>query len=105
MDALEELVVEQGNMIELLVDRVKVLEGRVRRGCVGRANRSSGSSGSRSRSSHSLGDSSYGNPGETIHQEPTVPERLEGFVGEGSEERPYTHVIVDQIEDLDNLNL
>ena len=52
-----------------------------------------------------MGDSSYGNPGEAIHQEPTVPERLEGFVGDGSEECPYTHVIVDQIEDLDNLNL
>ena len=47
----------------------------------------------------------YGNPGEAIHQESMVPERLEGFVGEGSEERPYTHVIVDRIEDLDNLNL
>ena len=34
-----------------------------------------------------------------------VPERLEGFVGDGSEDRPYTHVIVDRIEDLDNLNL
>ena len=105
MDALEELVAEQRNMIESLVDRVKVLEGRVRRGRVGRVSRSSGSSGSGSRSGHSLGGSSYGSPGEAIHQEPMVPERLEGFVGEGSEERPYTHVIVDRIEDLDNLNL
>ena len=65
---------------------------------------SSGSSRS-SRSSCLSGGSSYGTPGEAIHQEPQVPERLEGFVGDGSEEHPYTHIIVDQIEDLDNLNL
>ena len=95
VDALEEMVVEQRNMIESLTDKVRILEGRVRRGRVGCANWSSGSSGSGSRLSHSLGDSSYGAPGEAIHQEPTVPERLEGFVGDGSEERLYTHVIVD----------
>ena len=98
MDTLEELVVEQRNMIELLTDRVKVLEGQVNRGHVCRANWSSGLS-------RSSGDSSYGTPGKAIHQAPEVSKRLEGFVGDGSEECPYTHVIVDQIEDLDNLNL
>ena len=34
VDALEELVVEQGNMIESLTDRVRILEGRVNRGYV-----------------------------------------------------------------------
>ena len=99
---------EQRNMIETLTNRVRVLKGRVNRGRVGHANRSSGSShssGSRLRSGRSSGDSSYGTPGEAIHQEPAVPERLEGFVGDGSEEHLYTHVIVDRIEDLDNLDL
>ena len=59
VDTLEELVAEQGNMIESLVDRVKVLEGQVRWGRVGHANRSSGLSGSGSRSSHSSWDFSY----------------------------------------------
>ena len=95
VDALEELVAEQSNTIESLMDRVRFLEGQVNRGRVHWTNRSSGLLGSRSRSSRSLGDSSYGNPGEAIHQAPTVPERLEGFVGDGSEDRPYTHVIVD----------
>ena len=107
VDALEELVAEQRNMIKSLVDQVRVLEGRVRRGRVGRANRSSGSSGSGSSgSSRPPSDgSSYGTPGEQVHQTVEVPERLEGFVGDGSEECPYTYVIVDRIEDLDNLNL
>ena len=110
VDTLEELVTEQRNMIESLMDRVRILEGRVDRGRVRRTNRSSSSSGPRS--NRSLGSSrpssdgsSYGTPGEQIHQTVEVPERLEGFVGDGSEERPYTHVVVDRIEDLDNLNL
>ena len=110
VDALEELVAEQKNAIELLMDRVRILEGRVNRGRVRRTNRSSSSSGPRSsRSSGSSrppsDGSSYGTPGEQIHQTMEAPERLEGFVGAGSEDRPYTHVIVDRIEDLDNLNL
>ena len=97
MDALEELVAEQRNMIKSLVDRVRVLEGRVRQGCVGRANHSFGSSGSGSSGSSRppSSGSSYGTPGEQIHQTVEVPERLEGFVGDGSEERLYTHVVVD----------
>ena len=55
--------------------------------------------------SRSSGGSSYGTPGEAIHQSLAVPERLEGFIGDGPEDRPYTHIIVDQIEDLDNLDL
>ena len=55
----------------------------------------------RSRSNRLSEGSSYGNPGEAIHQALMVPERLEGFVGDGSEDRPCTHVIVDRIEDLD----
>ena len=102
VDALEELVAEQRNMIESLTDRVRVLEGRVRRG---RSSQSSGSSRSLGSSRPPSDGSSYGTPGEGIHQTVEVPERLEGFVGDGSEDRPYTHVIVDRIEDLDNLNL
>ena len=94
VDALEELVAEQRDMIKSLTDRVRLLEGQVNRGCVHQVNRSSSSSGSRLRSSHLSEGSSYGNPGEAIHQEPTVPERLEGFVGDGSEECLYTHIIV-----------
>ena len=92
VDALEELVTEQRNMLESLTDRVRILEGWVNRGH--RSNWSFGSSRS-SGMSHSSGGSSYGTPGEVIHQAPEVPERLEGFVGDGSEERLYTHVIVD----------
>ena len=33
------------------------------------------------------------------------PRRIEGFVGDGSHERPYTHVVLDNIEGLDNLDL
>ena len=33
------------------------------------------------------------------------PRRVEGFVGDGSHEHPYTHVVLDDIEDLDNLDL
>ena len=89
MGRLEELVAEQRNMIESLVDRVRVLEGQVRRGrCSLGSSRSTGSN-------HSSGASSFGAPGEAIHQMVVTPERLEGFVGDGSEDRPYTHVIVD----------
>ena len=91
----------QREMIDSLADRVRILEGQVNRG---RVRRSSGLSHSTDLS-RSSGDSSYGTLGEGIHQAVVVPERLEGFVGDGSEECPYTHVIVDQIEDLDNLNL
>ena len=91
-------------MIDSLADRVRVLEGRVNRGCVCRADRYLSSSRS-SGSSRPIGDSSYGTPGEGIHQSVEVPERLEGFIGDGSEDHPYTHIIVDQIEDLDNLDL
>ena len=98
VDKLEGLVAAQREMIDSLADRVRILEGRVNRGCVSCLGQSSGLS-------HSSGDSSYGTPGELIHQSVTVPERLEGFVGDGSEDHPYTHVIVDRIEDLDNLNL
>ena len=98
------MVTAQRDMINSLADRVRVLEGRVNRGRVRRSDRYSGSSCSTG-SSRSSGDSSYGTPGEGIHQSVSVPERLEGFVGVGSEDRPYTHVIVDRIEDLDNLNL
>ena len=90
--------------IRSLNDRVEMWEEQARRRrrrvC---QSRSSGSSGPLS--SHSSGDSSYETPGEQIHRAVEVPERLEGFVGDGSEERPYTHVVVDRIEDLDNLNL
>ena len=95
VDALEELVAEQRDMIKSLTDRVRLLEGRVNRGRVRRVNHSSSSSGSRLRSSRLSEGSSYGNPGEAIHQALTVPERLEGFVGDGSEDHLYTHVIVD----------
>ena len=47
----------------------------------------------------------YGNPGESIHQTVEEPEQLEGMIGDGSSERPYTHIIVNRIEDLDNLDL
>ena len=104
MDKLEGLVTAQREMIDSLADKVRILEGRVNRGCVHCSDHSSGSSRSTG-SSCSSGDSSYGTLGEGIHQAVVVPERLEGFVGDGSEECPYTHVIVDQIEDLDNLNL
>ena len=99
VDVLEELVAEQRNMIELLVDRVRVLEGWVQRGhhSLG-LSRSTGSN-------RSSGTSSFGAPGEAIHQMVAIPERLEGFIGDGSEARLYTHVIVDRIEDLDNFNL
>ena len=49
--------------------------------------------------------SSYGNPGESVHQSVEELERLEGMVGDGSHDRPYTHAIVNWIEDLDNLDL
>ena len=89
--------------IRSLNDRVKMLEEQARRRRRVRQSRSFGSS--RPLSSRSSGGSSYGTPGEQIHQAVEVPERLEGFVGDGSEEHPYTHVVVDRIEDLDNLNL
>ena len=78
--------------IRSLNECVEMLEERVRRrrAC---QSRSSGSSGLWS--SRSSGGSSYGTPGEQIHQSVAVPERLEGFVGDGSEEHLYTHVIVD----------
>ena len=98
MDELEGLVMAQRDMIDSLADRVRILEGRVNRGCLSHLSCSS-------HSSRPSGDSSYGTPGESVHQSVVVPERLEGFVGDGSEECLYTHVIVDQIEDLDNLNL
>ena len=104
MDKLEGLVAAQREMIDSLADKVRILEGRVSRGHLGRVNHSSGLSCSTG-TSRSSGDSSYGTPGEQIHQSVAVPERLEGFVGDGSEEHLYTNIIVDQIEDLDDLNL
>ena len=78
-----------------LTDRVHRLESRRRRG------RSSGG-----RSNHpplSSDSSRYGfNP--VLIPVPPL-RRVEGFVGDGSREHPYTHVILDNIEDLDNLDL
>ena len=81
-------------MIDSLADWVRVLEGRVLR-------RLSCSSCSSRPSTGSL----YGNPGESVHQTVEEPERLEGMVGDGSRNCLYTHIIVNQIEDLDNLDL
>ena len=100
----EETIRSLDSRVEMLEEQARRRRRRVRQ------SRSSGSSGPpSSRSSGSSrppsDGSSYGTPGEGIHQTVEVPERLEGFVGDGSEDRPYTHVIVDRIEDLDNLNL
>ena len=86
----------QANLIDGLMDRVHHLESwRERRG------RSSG--GRSTRSPSSLGSLSYGSNPVPIPVPP--PRRVEGFVGDGSRERPYTHVVLDNIEDLDNLDL
>ena len=96
----EETIRSLNDCVEMLEEQARRRRRRVHQ------SRSSGSSGSSGPLlSLSSGDSSYGTPGEAIHQAIEVPERLEGFVGDGSEERPYTHVTVDQIEDLDNLDL
>ena len=93
----EETIRSLNDCVEMLEEQARRRRRRVRQ------SRSSGSSGPLS--SRSSGDSSYGTPGEQIHQAVGVPERLEGFVGDGSEDCPYTHIVVDRIEDLDNLNL
>ena len=86
----------QANLIDGLMDRVHCLESwRERRGC---------SSGGRStRPPLSLDSSGYGSNPVPIPVPP--PRRVEGFVGDGSCECPYTHVVLDNIEDLDNLDL
>ena len=80
VDELEGLVAAQGDMIDSLANRVRVLEGRVNRSHVSRSSCLSHSS------RHSSGGSLYGTPGESIHQPVAVPERLEGFMGDGSKE-------------------
>ena len=94
METLHGLVDAQAKLIRDLTDRVCCLERR-RRGH---------SSGGRSNCPPLSSDSSgYGSNPIPIPVPP--PMRVEGFVGDGSHEHPYTHVVLDSIEDLDNLNL
>ena len=82
----------QADLIMDLTDRVCCLERR--RGCL---------SGRSNCPPSSLDSSGYGSNPVLIPVPP--PRRVEGFVGDGSHEHPYTHIILDHIEDLDNLNL
>ena len=84
----------QADLIRDLMDRVHRLERR-RRGHLsgGRSNRPPSSSDS----------SGYGSNPVPIPVPP--PRRVEDFVRDGSHECPYTHVVLDCIEDLDNFNL
>ena len=93
IDKLQGLVDAQRDMIDSLADQVRILEGRVSR----RLRRSGGSSCS---SGPSTGGSSYGTPGESIHQPVAEPKQLEGMVGDGSRKHPYTHVVVDWTRDV-----